>query len=66
MRALSCLQAPQNVINISIPSIYDPALAPPGKHSVHCYTGAYVCMWGGEKGGGHLALGSGIAAVQYA
>lgn len=32
------IEAPQNVINISIPSVFDPSLAPPGKHIVHVYT----------------------------
>ena len=32
--------APQNVIAISIPSLLDPALAPPGKHTIHVYTPA--------------------------
>ena len=30
--------APQNVVLISIPSVFDPALAPPGKHTIHVYT----------------------------
>jgi len=30
--------APQNVVLISIPSLLDPALAPPGKHTIHVYT----------------------------
>lgn len=30
--------APQNVVLISIPSLLDPALAPPGKHAIHVYT----------------------------
>lgn len=29
--------APQNVVAISIPSLLDPNLAPPGKHSLHVY-----------------------------
>ncbi|KAH7623714.1 hypothetical protein Ndes2526B_g00945 [Nannochloris sp. 'desiccata'] len=29
--------APDNVILISIPSVIDPSLAPPGKHSLHAY-----------------------------
>ena len=33
-------QAPQNVVNISIPTVFDPSLAPPGKHLIHAYTGA--------------------------
>jgi phytoene dehydrogenase-like protein len=32
--------APQNVIAISIPSLLDPALAPPGYHNIHVYTPA--------------------------
>jgi carotene isomerase len=32
--------APQNVIAISIPSLLDPTLAPPGKHTIHVYTPA--------------------------
>ncbi|MGD1905235.1 MAG: phytoene desaturase family protein [Leptolyngbyaceae cyanobacterium] len=30
--------APQNVILISIPSLLDPTLAPPGKHAIHVYS----------------------------
>ena len=30
--------APQNVVVVSIPSVLDPSLAPPGKHVVHVYT----------------------------
>jgi phytoene dehydrogenase-like protein len=30
--------APQNLILISIPSVLDPSLAPPGKHVIHAYT----------------------------
>ncbi|GIL52581.1 hypothetical protein Vafri_8402 [Volvox africanus] len=29
--------APQNVVLISIPSVMDPAMAPPGKHCLHAY-----------------------------
>lgn len=32
------INAPQNVVVISIPSILDPSLAPPGKHTIHVYT----------------------------
>lgn len=32
------VRAPQNVVLISIPSILDPSLAPPGKHTIHVYT----------------------------
>ncbi|HEY9598588.1 MAG TPA: NAD(P)/FAD-dependent oxidoreductase [Cyanophyceae cyanobacterium] len=30
--------APQNVVLVSIPSLLDPSLAPPGKHVIHVYT----------------------------
>ena len=30
--------APQNVVVMSIPSVLDPNLAPPGKHNIHVYT----------------------------
>lgn len=32
------INAPQNVVLISIPSVLDPSLAPVGKHTVHVYT----------------------------
>ncbi|MEM8805337.1 MAG: NAD(P)/FAD-dependent oxidoreductase [Cyanobacteria bacterium P01_G01_bin.38] len=32
------IAAPQNLVLISIPSVLDPALAPPGKHTIHVYT----------------------------
>lgn len=32
------ITAPQNLILISIPSVLDPSLAPPGKHTLHVYT----------------------------
>lgn len=32
------VDSPQNVVLISIPSVLDPSLAPPGKHSLHAYT----------------------------
>ena len=32
------IDAPQNLVLISIPSVLDPGLAPPGKHTVHVYT----------------------------
>ncbi|KAG2491890.1 hypothetical protein HYH03_009842 [Edaphochlamys debaryana] len=31
------VQAPQNVVLVSIASVIDPALAPPGKHCLHAY-----------------------------
>ncbi len=32
------VDAPQNVVLVSIPSLLDPALAPTGKHALHVYT----------------------------
>lgn len=32
------ITAPQNVVVMSIPSVLDPSLAPPGKHGIHVYT----------------------------
>ncbi|MGC1305677.1 MAG: NAD(P)/FAD-dependent oxidoreductase [Phormidesmis sp.] len=32
------ITAPQNLILVSIPSVLDPSLAPPGKHTLHIYT----------------------------
>lgn len=32
------ITAPQNVVLVSIPSLLDPSLAPPGKHAIHVYT----------------------------
>jgi phytoene dehydrogenase-like protein len=32
------VNAPQNVVLISIPSVLDPSLAPTGKHTIHVYT----------------------------
>ena len=34
------IAAPQNVVAVSIPSLLDPSLAPPGKHGIHVYTPA--------------------------
>lgn len=34
------MTAEQNVVLVSIPSIEDPSLAPPGKHVLHAYTPA--------------------------
>lgn len=34
------VDAPQNVVAVSIPSVLDPSLAPPGKHCIHAYTPA--------------------------
>ena len=32
------VNAPQNVVLVSIPSVLDPSMAPPGKHGIHVYT----------------------------
>ena len=32
------IESPLNVIIISIPSVFDPSLAPSGCHTVHCYS----------------------------
>lgn len=34
----SDIESPQNVCIASIPTVFDPSLAPPGKAVVHCYT----------------------------
>lgn len=31
------VDAPQNVVNISIPSVFDPEMAPTGRHALHAY-----------------------------
>jgi phytoene dehydrogenase-like protein len=36
--SFSGIEAPGNVIIISIPSLLDPSLAPPGCHTIHAYT----------------------------
>lgn len=47
------LQAPQNVVIASIPSVFDPSHAPPGKAVVHCYTAGNEPweLWEGLKPG---------------
>jgi phytoene dehydrogenase-like protein len=47
----SGVAAPQNVVAISIPSLLDPSLAPPGKHTVHVYTPATepYALWQGME-----------------
>jgi phytoene dehydrogenase-like protein len=41
--------APQNVVAVSIASVFDPSLAPPGKHCIHAYTPATepYALWQG-------------------
>jgi len=34
------VEAPRNVVLVSMPSLLDPSLAPPGKHVIHAYTPA--------------------------
>jgi phytoene dehydrogenase-like protein len=43
------ITAPQNVIAVSIPSLLDPSLAPPGKQGIHVYTPANepYALWEG-------------------
>lgn len=45
--------APQNVVVMSIPSVLDPNLAPPGKHAIHVYTPGNEPyeLWAGMKRG---------------
>lgn len=47
----------QNVVLISIPSVKDPKLAPPGKHTLHAYLPATepFAIWEGELSA-HAAL----------
>jgi phytoene dehydrogenase-like protein len=50
------VDAPQNVVAVSIPSVLDPTLAPPGKHCLHAYTPATepYGLWAGvERGSDH-------------
>jgi phytoene dehydrogenase-like protein len=45
---------PQNVVLVSIPSVVDPGLAPPGKHCLHAYTPAtepWEGVWAGVQRG---------------
>jgi phytoene dehydrogenase-like protein len=52
------ITAPQNLIVMSIPSVLDPSLAPPGKHSIHVYTPAnepYDLWQGLDRGGADYA-----------
>ena len=47
------VEEPQNVVIISIPSVFDPSLAPEGKHVVHVYTAGnepYELWEGLERG----------------
>ncbi|MEM8611789.1 MAG: NAD(P)/FAD-dependent oxidoreductase [Cyanobacteria bacterium P01_H01_bin.105] len=43
------INAPQNLVLISIPSVLDPNLAPAGKHTVHVYTpgNEHYALWAG-------------------
>ena len=49
------VDAEQNVVLLSIPSVLDPQMAPPGKHTLHAYVPATEPwdLWkGGELRGG--------------
>ena len=45
------IDAPQNVVLVSIPSLVNPTLAPPGKQTIHVYTPANepYHLWAGMK-----------------
>ena len=45
------VESDANVILTSIPSIFDPAMAPPGMHAVHCYSAGNepFDIWEGVK-----------------
>ncbi|MBU6229900.1 MAG: NAD(P)/FAD-dependent oxidoreductase [Cyanobacteria bacterium REEB459] len=45
----SGVDAPQNVVAVSMPSVLDSSLAPPGKHCIHAYTPATepYALWAG-------------------
>lgn len=47
------ITAPQNLVLVSIPSVLDPALAPPGKHTIHVYTPGNepYALWQGMRRG---------------
>jgi phytoene dehydrogenase-like protein len=47
------LRAPQNVCIASIPTVFDPGMAPPGKATVHAYTAANEPweVWEGQRRG---------------
>lgn len=47
------IEAEQNVIIISIPTVFDPSLAPAGKHAVHVYCAANEpwALWEGLERG---------------
>ena len=52
------ITASQNLVLISIPSLLDPSLAPPGKHAIHIYTPGnepYDLWQGLERGSGAYA-----------
>jgi len=47
------LRAPQNVVVASIPTVFDPSLAPPNKHAIHVYSAGNepYSVWEGLKRG---------------
>jgi phytoene dehydrogenase-like protein len=60
---------PQNVVLVSVPSVVDPSLAPPGKHTLHAYTPATepYDLWAGldRRGPEYAALKEARAAVLW-
>lgn len=55
------IDAPQNLFIISIPTVLDPSLAPPGKHLVHIYTAGnepYSIWEGLKRGSAEYEVGS--------
>lgn len=61
--------APQNVVVVSIPTVLDPALAPPGHHAIHVYTPGsepYHLWQGLERGSAaYVALKAERSAVMW-
>ena len=41
------LEAPRGVLFVSMPSLLDPSLAPPGHHIVHAFTPDWIDAWQG-------------------
>ena len=56
------VDAEQNVVLVSIPSVLDPRMAPPGKHTLHAYVPATE-PWDLWKGGGSHDASRGDSSV---
>ncbi len=63
------ITAPQNLVVMSIPTVLDPSLAPPGKHTVHVYTPGNepYDLWQGldRQGAAYQALKAERAACMW-